>query len=174
MGQGCQVGRGIEVLGEGDSMEVRGLQAALKEARRAAQDKPLAAQVEECQAFIQRSQRRLEKLEEERAKEQEELDAAQRRMARFREEMARAMPTISPPVSETTQPGQIPACGRARTSEGTSQRDGDRARGGSEETLQISVGPFSRPRWWTRFVVAGVGRSTTNMWGEAREPSWRR
>ena len=41
----------------GDSAEIRGLQAALKEARRAAQDRPLTAQVEECQACIQRSQR---------------------------------------------------------------------------------------------------------------------
>ena len=45
--------RALAVLGEGDSAEIRGLQAALKEAgRRAAQDRPLAAQVEECQAFI--------------------------------------------------------------------------------------------------------------------------
>ena len=99
----------LKILGEGDSTEVRGLQAALKDARRAAQDRPLAAQVEECQAFIQRSQRRLARLEEERAKEQAELDAALGRMARFREEMARAVPTAAPPVCpETTQPGKIP------------------------------------------------------------------
>ena len=78
----------LKVLGEDDSTEVRGLQAALQEARRAAQDRPMAAQIEECQAFIERSQRRLARLEEEQAKEQEQLDAAQRRMARFREEMA--------------------------------------------------------------------------------------
>ena len=35
-----------------DSAEIRGLPATLTEARRAAQDRPLAAQVEECQAFI--------------------------------------------------------------------------------------------------------------------------
>ena len=47
--------RAVAVLGEGDSVEIRGLQVVLKEARRAAQDRPLAAQVEECQALIQRS-----------------------------------------------------------------------------------------------------------------------
>ena len=60
-----QHGRGLEealkVLGEDDSMEVRGLQAALQEARRAAQDRPMAAQVE-CQAFIERSQKQLGRL----------------------------------------------------------------------------------------------------------------
>ena len=100
-----QHGRGLEealkVLGEDDSI------AALQEARRAAQDRPMAAQVE-CQAFIERSQKRLGRLEEEQAKEQEQLDAAQRRMARFREEMARTVPPTTPTVSETTQPGKIP------------------------------------------------------------------
>ena len=98
----------LKVLGEDDSTEVRGLQAALQEARRAAQDRPMAAQIEECQAFIERSQRRLARLEEEQTKEKEQLDAAQRRMARFREEMARTVPPTTPPVSETTQPGKIP------------------------------------------------------------------
>ena len=36
----------------------------VKEARREAQDRPLPAQVEGCQEFIQRSQRRLERLQE--------------------------------------------------------------------------------------------------------------
>ena len=58
--------RAVAVFGEGDSAEIRGLQAALKEARRAAQNLPLAAQVEECPAFIQCSQRRLQRLQEER------------------------------------------------------------------------------------------------------------
>ena len=99
-GEGRQVGRGSESFGTSDSTEVRGLQAVSKEARRAA----LAAQVEECQAFIQR----LTRLEEERTKGQEELDAAQRRVAKFRKEMARTVPHTTPSVSETTQPGKIP------------------------------------------------------------------
>ena len=68
------------VLGEGDSAEIGGLQAALKEARRAAQDRPLAAQVEECQTFIHRSQRRLQCLQEEQVKEQQQLNTALARM----------------------------------------------------------------------------------------------
>ena len=76
----ARVEEALKVSGEGDSTEVRGLQAALKEARRAAQDRRLAVQVEECQAFIQCSQRLLARLEEERAKEQEELDVALERL----------------------------------------------------------------------------------------------
>ena len=54
---GGTIGESSFNSGEGDSAEIRGLQAALKEARRAAQDHPLAVQVEECQAFIQCSRR---------------------------------------------------------------------------------------------------------------------
>ena len=104
--------RALAILGEGDSAEIRGLQAALKEARRGAQDRPLAAQVEEGQAFIQRSQKRLERLQEEQVKEQQQLDTALARMARFREEMARtpARPTVGGAEADPTltQPGKIP------------------------------------------------------------------
>ena len=99
----------LKILGEGDSIEVRGLQAALKETRRVAQDRPVAAQIEECEAFIHRSRKRLDRLEEERVKEQQDLDAALAQMARLREEMARAAPVAVPPVvSNSTQPGKIP------------------------------------------------------------------
>ena len=53
----------LAALGETESLEARGLQAALKEAERAAKERPLAIQVEECQAFIKRSQNRLARLE---------------------------------------------------------------------------------------------------------------
>ena len=102
--------RALAILGDGDSEEIRGLQAALKEARRSAQDRPLAVQVEECQAFIQRSQKRLQRLQEEQAREQQQLDNALSRMARIREEMARMAwpgPTVGA-VSEPTQPAKIP------------------------------------------------------------------
>ena len=104
--------RAVAVLGEGDSAEIRGLQAALKEARRAAQDRPLAAQVEECQAFIQRSQRRLQRLQEEQVKEQQQLDTALERMARFREETTRTTGPATVGVTGAdptpTQPGMVP------------------------------------------------------------------
>ena len=76
------------------------MQSALKEARHSAQKRPLAVQVEECRAFIKRSENRLTRLEEERVKEQEELDAALARMVRFRDEMASS---ATPP----TVPGDL-------------------------------------------------------------------
>ena len=68
-------------------------------------ERPLAAQVEECQAFIKRSQARSVRLEQEQVREQKELDAALARMVRFREEM-----TVVPPPAESNaiQPARIP------------------------------------------------------------------
>ena len=93
--------RAIEVLGDNDSAEARWLTSALQEARRAAQERPTAIQVEECQAFIQRSQNRLVKMEEERIAEQKELDAALVRLTRLREEMSRV------PAPGPTQPASV-------------------------------------------------------------------
>ena len=96
-GLGSNDWRAVAVLGEGDSAEIRGLQAALKEARRAAQDCPLAAQVEEW----------LQHLQDEQVKEQLQLDTALARMARFR---ATTGPTVGPTGADPTltQPGKIP------------------------------------------------------------------
>ena len=93
--------RAIEVLGDNDSVEARWLTSALQEARRAAQERPTAIQVEECQAFIQRSQNRLLKMEQERVAEQKELDAALVRLTRLREEMSRV------PAPGPTQPASV-------------------------------------------------------------------
>ena len=98
----------LAAVGETESLEARGLQAALKEAERAAKERPLAVQVEECQAFIKRSQNRLARLEEQRAREQQELDAAMGRMAKFREEMAQSIPVPPPATSNVTQALNIP------------------------------------------------------------------
>ena len=99
----------LDALGETESSEARGLQAALKEAERTAKERPFAVQVEECQAFIKRSQNRLVRLEEERAREQSELDAAMARMAKFRAEMAQSIPVAPPPASaDVTQSAKIP------------------------------------------------------------------
>ena len=65
--------------------------------------RPLPVQVEECQAFIERSRNRLTRLEQERVAEQKELDAALVRLTRLREEMVRVpspgptQPVVSPP-----------------------------------------------------------------------------
>ena len=94
--------RAIDALGDSESPEARWLGVALQEARRAAQERPLAVQVEECQAFIERSRNRLTRLEQERVAEQKELDAALVRLTRLREEMVRVpspgptQPVVSP------------------------------------------------------------------------------
>ena len=83
----------LDALGETESTEARGLQAALKGAERSAKERPLAVEVEECQ-FIKRSQNRLARLEEQRVSEQQELDAAIGRMAKFQEEMAKSIAVV--------------------------------------------------------------------------------
>ena len=56
----CRDWRGaIEALGDNQSTEAQWLTSALNEACRAAQERPTAIQVEECQTFIQRSQNRV-------------------------------------------------------------------------------------------------------------------
>ena len=86
----------LQALGETDSTMAQGLNSALKEARRAAQGRPLAVQVTECQGFIQRSQNRLRQMEE-RVAEQKALDGALARLSRLREEMAKN-PDVPPNV----------------------------------------------------------------------------
>ena len=48
---------------------------------------------------------------------------------------------------------------RRRAAEVTSRGDGDGTGRGTEETFQIIVSAFSRPRWRARSVVARVGSS---------------
>ena len=80
----------LDVLGESESAVLKGLAVALQQAQCVAQARPLAAQSEECQAFIKLSQNRLSRLEEERVAEQEALDAGVARLARIRQEVTRA------------------------------------------------------------------------------------
>ena len=79
----------LQALGETESPVAQGLNAALKEARLAAQGRPLAVQLTKCQAFIQRSQNRLRQMEEEQVVEKKALDGVLARLSRLREEMAR-------------------------------------------------------------------------------------
>ena len=58
--------RAIDALGDSESAKARWLGVALQEARRAAQERLLAVQVEECQASIERSRNQLIRLEQER------------------------------------------------------------------------------------------------------------
>ena len=129
---------------------VQGLNAALKEARRAAQGRPLVVQITECQAFIHRSQNRLRQMEEERMKEKA-LDGALARLSRLREEMARnpdLLPNVMSPAP--TQPALIPSADpsaeirqlRARLAEVELERDAlakKRARSPSVPSTDIAV-----------------------------------
>ena len=67
---------------------VSGTSAALKGAERSAKERPLAIQVEECQAFIHRTALLLGGG---RTREQQELDAAVGPMAKFQEEMVKSL-----------------------------------------------------------------------------------
>ena len=80
----CKVASGA--VAEWESAIAEGLVAALQQAQREVQTRPLAAQFEECQAFIKRSQNKLSRLEQERIAEQEALDAG---LARFQESVKR-------------------------------------------------------------------------------------
>ena len=97
--------RAIEALGDSESAEARWLTSALVEARRAAQERPTAIQVEERQAYIQRSRYRLLRMEQERVVEQKELSAAVARLTRLREEISRVLaPGPTQPATTTGLP----------------------------------------------------------------------
>ena len=128
----------------------------MKQALRAAQDRPLAAQVE------------AEAVEEERVKEHQQLDAAFARMARFREEMARtAGPVATPPaVSDSTQPGKIPDLVaelerlRARVADMEKEREEARKKRSSLSVLSPHLvgGPHLSLREWGALHDQHVGQ----------------
>ena len=134
--------RAIDALGDSESAEARWLGVALQEACRAAQERPLAVQVEECQAFIERSRNRLTRLEQERVAEQKELDAAVVRLTRLREEMVRvpspAHAAVASPVAARSFNG------RNFSVESTSRRVGGGKGRAPQEACKIPVGPCSR------------------------------
>ena len=70
-------------MGDMQGPEVEFLQDALKRARQAAQERPLASQLSECRRFIERSERRLEKIDAERAAESAQLNEARSRLTRL-------------------------------------------------------------------------------------------
>ena len=97
--------RAIEAL-DIEFTEARLLTSALKEARCAAQERPTAMQLEECQSPNQRSRYRMLRMEQERVAEQKELDAALSRLTRLRAEMSResADPRTHTAGCESTSP----------------------------------------------------------------------
>ena len=99
--QGPEIGEGHRSFGGQRFCRSTVVDVCLQQARRAAQERLTAIQVEECQAFIQRSQNRLLKMEEERIAEQKELNAALVWLTRLREEMSRL------PVPGPTQPASV-------------------------------------------------------------------
>ena len=127
----------LDALGESESAVAKGLVAALQQAQRAAQAKPLAAQFEECQAFIKRSQNRLSRLEEERVAEQEALDAGLARLAWIRQEMTSATKSAIPVTipNEAEDPAVVINQLRARVAEMEAECEGLR----KKRTKSLSV-----------------------------------
>ena len=161
--------KAVAVLGDGNSEELVWLQAALKDARRAAQDRPLAAQMEECEAFIQRSQKRLQRLKEQQIAEQQQLDIALGRMARFREEMSRTASCVTGAADPTpTQPGRIPDLVaeldrlRARVAEMEIERDEvrkKRSRSQSVPAAELVDGPDVSLQEWGALHDQHIGQA---------------
>ena len=78
----------LKAMGDVQGPEVEFLQDALKRARQAAQERPLASQLSECRRFIERSERRLEKIDAERAAETAQLNEARSRLTRLEAQAA--------------------------------------------------------------------------------------
>ena len=163
----------LAALGETESAEARGLHAALKEAQRAAQERPLAAQVGECQAFIKRSQARLARLEQEQVRQQKELDAALARMVRFREEMIRAVPVVLPPAeSNSTQPARVPDLVaeierlRSRVAEMESEQEEARKKRSRSLSVVAALGRFTRRSCGARQDHGDIDQSREHVGSE--------
>ena len=75
-------------MGDMQGPKVEFLQDALKRARQAAQERPLASQLSQCRSFIERSERRLEKIDGERAAETVQLNKARSRLTRLEAQAA--------------------------------------------------------------------------------------
>ena len=129
----------------------------MKEAERTAKERPLAIQVEECQAFIKRSQNRLARLE---GGTSEGTAGAGRRDGSCGQ-VSRRDGQVNSSRSNRARShtaGQDPRAGLGgRAVEVTRCRDGDGTGGGTEETFQIIVSSFSGPRWRPRSGGARVG-----------------
>ena len=129
--------RAIEALGDNESTETKWLVSALKEARRAAQERPTAVQVEECQAFIQRSQNRLLRTEQHRIAEQKELDAAMLQLTRLRRDEQSG-------VSSRTASASRSLVDRASRIASPRRRDGGGEGRVPQEAHKIPFRPFTR------------------------------
>ena len=93
----CKVRRfeeALKAMGDMQGPEVEVLQDALKRARQAAQERPLASQLSECRSFIERSERRLEKIDAERAAETLQLNEARSRLSRLEAQAAVLPPDV--------------------------------------------------------------------------------
>ena len=93
----CKVKRfeeALKAMGDMQGPEVEFLQDALKRARQAAQERPLASQLSECRSFIERSERRLEKIDAERAAETVQLNEARSRLTRLEAQAAVLPPDV--------------------------------------------------------------------------------
>ena len=74
----------LHTLGDEDTPEVKSLQGVLKKAKVAAQGIPVGVQLEECQKFVARCEKRIAALDVERSKELERLEEGNSNLERLR------------------------------------------------------------------------------------------
>ena len=76
--------KAITALGDFDGVEVENLKAALKRAQKEAQEVPVAAQIREREAFIERAKKRIARIDEERQAEVRSLEEAENKLNQLR------------------------------------------------------------------------------------------
>ena len=124
----------LAALGDTESMEARGLQAALKEAERAAKKRPLRDSGRRVSGFHRTFAKPFCTLEEERAKEQQQLDVCDGSHGKVARADGPSIPVVIPASSNVIQLANIPELvsenERLRVTGGG---DGGRTRGGSQQ-----------------------------------------
>ena len=133
----------LQALGETESTVAQGLNAALKEVRRAAQGRYLVVQLTECQGFIQRSKHR--QMEEKRGTEGIGWSSrAFVQVVRRDGEKSRSSTQCEEPSGDTarTDPCRSSLC-RGPPVESEVGRGGVRTRCSGEEARPFFVGAFS-------------------------------
>ena len=75
----------LTALGDFDGVEVESLRAALKRAQKEAQEVPVAVQIREREAFIERAKKRIARIDEERQAEVRSVEEAEHKLKQLRD-----------------------------------------------------------------------------------------
>ena len=95
--QARKLEKALEAMSDEEGPVVDALRAELKNAQSVAAVPALDVQIEQCQSFIARSQRRLAELDKQRAAEEELLTEARTRLERLRLETEQCRATSAKP-----------------------------------------------------------------------------